>query len=228
MAASVTEDLDLDVAGAFDVFFEIEPALLEIAAAEPVDLGKGGLEFRRVPAELHADATTAGGALEHHRVADPFRLGERDRHIGQQAGARQQGHALLLRDLARRVFQAKAAHLVRLGADEDDARGRAGLGEASVFAEETIAGMNRLGAGPLGDLENLLRHEVALRRRRRSDQHGFVRLTHVQRAGIRLRIDSYGADTHFPECPDDAASDGTTIGDEDFAEQSSWYLVVSI
>ena len=169
MAAAVAENLDLNVPGTLDVLLDVETALLEIATAEPIHLGKRGFEFGRVPAQLHADATTAGGALQHHRVADRLSGAQRRRDVRQQAGARQEPHTLLLRDLAGRVLQAEAAHLLRLGTNEDDAGGRTGFGKTGVFAQKAIARMDRLRSRLLRHFENLLPHQIALRGRRRAD-----------------------------------------------------------
>src|SRR4051795_7805449 len=46
------------------------------------------------------------------------------------------------------------------GADEDDPGLLAGAREGGVLGQEAVPGMDRLGAGLLGDLDDLLDHEV--------------------------------------------------------------------
>ena len=55
-----------------------------------------------------------------------------------------------------------------------------------VFAQESVARMNRLRARLPRRFENRPHRQIALRRRRRPDQHRLIRLLHVQANGGRL------------------------------------------
>jgi hypothetical protein len=94
-------------------------------------------------------------------------------------------------------------------ADEDDAVGRAGLGELLVLGEEAVAGMDGLGAGGQRRADDLVDHQVGLARRRRADAHRLVGQAHMAGAGIGLGIHGDGADAHAPRGLDDAAGDLT-------------------
>ena len=113
MAVAVAEDLHLDVARVLDVLLEKDAGLLEVGARQPLDRLEGLAQFVGAPAQAHADAAAAGGALEHDRVADARRFGLGVAGVGQQAGARQQRHPVLLGQRARRVLEAEGAHLRR-------------------------------------------------------------------------------------------------------------------
>ncbi len=135
----------------------------------------------------------------------------------QQAGARQQRHAVLLGQIARRVLEAEGAHLRRRGADEGDAGGLAGFGEVGVLGEETVAGVDGLRAGSLGDLQDPVGAQVALGGGRRAEQHGLVGLAHVADAGVGFGIHGHAMHAQCFERADDAAGDGAAVGDQDLA-----------
>ena len=103
-------------------------------------------------------------------------------------------------------------------ADEGDAVLRQFLGKRSSLGQEAITRMHRLGPGLLAGRDDLVRDQIALRGGRRADVHGFVSHLHKRRAGIGIRIDRDGLDTHPPGGLNHPASDFATVGDEDFFE----------
>ena len=50
------------------VLLEKDTALGEIVACKAINRVESLIQFRLVPAELHADATTAGSTLQHHLI----------------------------------------------------------------------------------------------------------------------------------------------------------------
>ena len=92
------------------------------------------------------------------------------------------------RDLARTVLQAEVADLRRGRADEDDAGRGAGFGERGILAQEAVARMDRLGAGCSRRLDERLLVEVALRDAALPDRDRLVRLAHVRRIAVGLRV----------------------------------------
>jgi hypothetical protein len=87
--------------------------------------------------------------------------------------ARHHRHAGLLHQRLGAVLQAHGADGGRR-ADEDDARRGAGFGELGALGQEAVAGMDRLGARALGDLDDLVDDQIALARGRRPDRIGLV------------------------------------------------------
>ena len=75
--------------------------------------------------------------------------------------------------------------------------------------------MHRLGAAFLAGGDDLVDHQVALRRRRRADRDGLIRHLDVQRVAVGLGIDRDGLDPHPPGGLDDATGDFAAIGNED-------------
>ena len=80
-AVIVGKDLHLDVARMLEIALQVD-----VRAAEGA-LRRSSAGFERRGeiigplGDPHADAAAAGGRLDHHRVADPFRLGDRGRFI---------------------------------------------------------------------------------------------------------------------------------------------------
>ncbi|OIQ81148.1 hypothetical protein GALL_370930 [mine drainage metagenome] len=226
MPGAVAEHLHLDVARRLHILLQVDAGFLEVGARQTLDPRVGLLQLVFAPDQLHADAAAAGRALEHHRKADAPRLGQRMAGVGQQAGSRQQRHAILPRQFARGVLEAEGAHLRRRGADEVDAGGLAGFGEIRVLRQEAVAGMDGLRAGLPGRVEDGLGLQIALRRRTRADAHGGIGHAHVSAVAVGLGIHRHGANAHALEGADDAAGDGAAIGDQDGVEHGVLRRVV--
>ncbi len=106
----------------------------------------------------------------------------------------------------------------RIGADEDDARLRQRPREGRPLAEEAVARMHRLRARLLAGLDDLVDHEIGLRRRGRPDGDRFVGHFDVQRILVGLGIDGDGLDPHATRGLDDPTGDFATVGDENLLE----------
>src|SRR5690242_13028617 len=94
--------------------------------------------------------------------------------IGEQATARQQGQAAAFGQFTRAMLETEVAHLCWRGPDEDDARRRAGRGEAGVLRQEAIPGMYGLRAAAPRHFQYGLLAQVALRCRCRADAISLV------------------------------------------------------
>jgi hypothetical protein len=106
-ALAVAEDLHLDVAGLLDVLLQVDAGLLEVGPGQAVHGGIGLRELVLAPDQAHADAAAAGGALQHHRVADAVGFRRRVARVDQQARTGQQGHAVPLGQGAGGVLEAE-------------------------------------------------------------------------------------------------------------------------
>jgi hypothetical protein len=94
------------------------------------------------------------------------------------------GHMVLGADLVPHDIQG-----LDPGADEGDAGGVQRPGEVRVLAEESVAGVHRLGAGVLAGPDDRLDAEVALGGRGGADPDGGVGLAHVAGAGVGIAVD---------------------------------------
>jgi len=105
-----------------------------------------------------------------------------------------------------------------VGADEDDAGLLQCRRESLALGQETVAGMDRLGARFLAGRDDLLDDQVALSGRRRTDQDGLVGHLDMERILVGLRINGNRLDPHLPGGLDDPAGDFAAIGDQNAFE----------
>ena len=66
--------------------------------------------------------------------------------------------------------------------------------------------------------------EIALERRRRADAHGLVRLEHVQRSAVGVRVDDRRRDADVATRPDHPDSDLTPVDYEDLLHVVTYSL----
>ena len=142
---AVRDHLHLDVAGAGDQLFQEDHP----GAEGPLGLLAGALVgVGEVFGNVHpADAAsaTAGGGLEHERVADPAGGGQRlVQAVDRAAAPRRDRHADLLGDQLGADLVAQLAHGVPGWADEGDAEGFHQVGETGVLGDEAPAHPDRV------------------------------------------------------------------------------------
>ena len=175
--------------------------------------------------DAHALAAAAGGGLDHHRIAD-F-VGDLHGMLGALDHAEEARHR---RDLGRGGGLLRldlVAHRgdgAGIGADEDDAGLGERLREGLTLGEEAVAGMDRLGAGLLAGVDDLVDQEIGLGGRSRTDMHSLVGHRHVDRVAVGVGIDGHRLDAHFLGRLDDAAGDLAPVGNQDFIEHCSRFL----
>ena len=78
--------------------------------------------------------------------------------------------------------------------------------------------MHRVRAGLAHGVHDLVDDDIGLVGGRRPDMHRLIRHSHMQRLAVGVGIDGDRRDPHLPCGFDDAASDLTAIGDEDFLQ----------
>ena len=218
LAFAITEQLHLNVAGAFDKLFQKQARVFEVGLGQALHRFKRRGHLGCAADQPHANAAAARCAFEHHRIADPRRLAVRLRQVVQQAATGQQGHALRFGQRPRRVLQAKGAHLCWRGADEGDASVFTGLGEVRVFGQKTVAGVDSPRAGGPRRVQNALRVQVALCGWGRADADAGIGHGDVQRIGVGLGIHGHRAQAQRLQAADHAAGDGAAVGDQNGIE----------
>ena len=121
------------------------PALRKLPAASRCTAANDSREFLRRIAAAHADAAAAGGALEHHRIADALRRRERRRQVRQQVGARQQRQARASCASSRAVcLRPKSRICAGVGPMKAMPASSHICAKSRVLGQEAVAGMNRL------------------------------------------------------------------------------------
>src|SRR5207247_77982 len=88
-------------------------------------------------------------------------------------------------------------------------------GEVRVLREKSVAGMDGIGAGAARRPEDVLDGKIALRRRGAADRLRGIGERHVQRPGIRLRIDRDRLEAEPPAGTQYAAGDLAPVGNQD-------------
>jgi hypothetical protein len=219
VALRVGKDLDFDVARLGDVFFDQHMLVAEagnrLAFAEASASGKSSLlSTRRMP----LPPPPAAG-LDQYRVADlvGFTVQQGGRLVVAVV-ARGERHSGLAHQLLGFGFRTHGANRRGRRADEGDAAGGAGFGEIGVLGEEAVAGMDRLGAGAPGGVEDFVGDQIGFAGSGRAEQHGFVGEADMAGVGIGLGIDGDRADAHAAGGLDHPAGDFAAVGDKDLVE----------
>ena len=129
--------------------------------------------------------------------------------------ARRHRHTRVGHQCLGRILQPHRGDAGGARADPDQPRIDHRLRERRILRQEAIARMDRLRPGAYRGSDDLFADQIALARRRRPDMHRLIRLPHMQRLGIGVRIDRDRADTHCPRGANDAAGDLASVGDEE-------------
>ncbi len=225
LAVAVAEDLELDMARAHQVFLQKHRVVAEggtrLAFGGFQLFGEGGTGVD----DPHALAAAAGGGLDQQRIADAVGLGAQA--IGAlviAVVARHDRHAALDHAALGDLFGAHHGHDLGAGADERQARGGDPSRELGVLGEEAETGVDGIGAGGLGGLEDGVDIEVGGGHGGRSDRVDLVGDTGVKCVQVGLRGHGHACDTQFATGLDDADGDFAAVGDEDFFHGCAAYI----
>jgi hypothetical protein len=221
LALAISEHLDLQVPGALDVLLDEHAGIAEVALAQTLNHGEGFAQLHGRAADAHADAASAGRALEHDGIAELLAGHQGCLDVLQQPRAFQHRDALLPCQRSRGVLEAEHAQVLGRGADERHAGVLAGLREGGVFGEEAVAGMNRPGAGVAGDCQELVDRQIRARGRAFAEAVGLLRLAHVRARDVGFGIDRDALNAHGAQASQDAAGNGTAVGDEQLVKHWS-------
>src|SRR5438270_463350 len=130
------------------------------------------------------------------------------------------GCADRLRQLFGGDLRSHEAHSRGWRPDKYDTRLLTCLHESCIFGEETVAGVNSLGYGLPGNLDDGWDTQIALRGWRRANIVGFVGFPHMMRVAICLRIHGDSLDAHFAAGSHNAYSYFAPVGNQNFLEHT--------
>ncbi|MCY1365481.1 hypothetical protein D9M69_523270 [compost metagenome] len=105
---------------------------------------------------------------------------------------------------------------MRVRADPDEAGIDDGAGEFGPLRKKAVAGMDGIGAGALGDVDQLGDIEIGLGRAAAREPIGFVGQLDEKRVHVRLGIDRDRLQTVVATGPNDAHCNLAAIGNQDF------------
>ena len=222
VALAVGEHLDLDVPRRADVLLDVHGAVAERRLGLGLSLTHRGRQLGGLLDDADALAAAAGGRLDHHRQADVGGRRPRPRRrlsmMPSEPGVTGTPAAVIVVRAA--ALSPMRSMRLRRWPDELDAVLAAERAELGALGEEPVAGVDGLGAGLQGRLDEGRHHEVALRRRRRADADGLVGEPHVQAVLVGLGVDGDRPHAELLAGADDADGDLAAIGDEDLAEHA--------
>ena len=178
------------------------------------------VEFGNVfhmPGDLDAAATTAMSRLDRHRQAMLLGKGHdfrRRRHRAVAAGNQRRADAGS--DPPGLNLVAERFDDMRIRADPDQACIDDGAGKLSPLGQEAVTWMYGVGAGALGDADQLFDVEIGFRRPAAGQPIGLIRQLHEQCVHVRIGIDGNRADAMVAAGADDANGDFATVGNQHF------------
>src|SRR5215216_6405575 len=219
LTVRVGEDLYLHVPEPFEVLLDVDRAVAEVGPCLPARAEIGGLDLGLGLHHPHPLPPAAGARLDDQRIAD---LGadalDLILALATALGTRGHGDARLDRGLAGLRFVAHPADGARVGTDELQADPLADLGETGVLGEETVAGMDGVGARKLSGGDDGRYVEVAAHSRRRADADRLVGQLVVQGVPISGGVDSDAPHSQLAAGPDNAQGDLAAVRHEDLAD----------
>ena len=223
VAVRVREHLHLDVPRVLEVPLDVDRRVGEIRPA----LALRGLERLHGlvgrPHDLHPLAATAGSRLDDQRIADLLaERGDLVRRPDRIGRARNDRDARLLHRPARPRLRSHQLDRSRRRADPDEPRVLDRAGERGVLGEEAVPGMNRLGARARGRVEQLLRDQIRLGGGVAAERQGLVGVERMRRQPVGVGVDRHRRDLHVAERSEDAKSDLSAVGDQDFGEHTPY------
>jgi hypothetical protein len=133
-------------------------------------------------------------------------------------GAGHQGNAGFRHRLAGACLRSHGLHGGGGWADELHSRIGAGLRELRVLGEESVTGMNGVGAGVLGHIENLTNVEIGFGGRGGANGIGFLGFAHVERGAVHVRVNHNRGDPHLVAGAQYTHRDLASVGYENFLE----------
>ncbi len=216
----VAEHLHLDVARALDHPLKVEAAVAEGSERLGACLREQAIELRDIARDADSPPAAAGSGLDHHRKADALDNRVRgSRIVNASIAAGDSWNTSLLRNFSRGDLVAHHADRLGARADENQSGLLDGFGESSVFGQEPVARMDRIGAGAFRGIEDCSDVQIRFRGLRRADIDRLVGKLDSERFGVRLAVHLHRADTKFMRRANDADRDLAAVGYEEFLDR---------
>ena len=226
--AAVAQQLNLDMACARHQALYIHTVHTKrrfcLAAAALI----GGSYITSLIHRPHTAPAAAANGLDHD-AAGPIGLllgkellGLCKRHRLGTAG--HQRHAALLRQRAGSGLVAQQSQLLWRGADKAHTGGSTSQRKVCVFAQKTVAGVQRIAALLLRNLQQMCAIQIG-RWAAGTQCDGGICGLHMGCLRIILRIDRKAGNAQFLQGADDAQGDFTAVGDQDFFKHRTLVLI---
>ena len=218
-AVRVAEHLHLDMARPFDVAFDVEPPVTEVALSFGTRARYFAVERTRLAHDPHPLATAAGRRLDQERKSDP-------------GGARRETRGVVIFDRRGRhrktatLDEAARPHLVthqvdrfRGRPDKDQARIRHAVRKSGVFGKKAIPRMDCVGLGFRGRAQNFIRVEIGAHGRRTANRNREVGGRDRRRVAVGRVVNHRASESHRLHGAQHAHRDLPAIGDQHGAKR---------
>ena len=227
MTLLVGKHLDLDMPRLEQVFLHQHLPVAERRQRLTLGGGQGFGQLADVLDHLHALATAARRGLEQHRVADTLTGGAEGLQVlGLAVITRHKGYASRFHQGLGRGFAAHGVDCRGGRAEEDQACRLDGPGEAGVFREEAVAGVNRLGAAGVGGGNQLVDLQVTIGGLAAAQVDADIGFTAMAGIAVDGAVHSHGGQPHGLGGTHDPAGDFATVGHQNGVEcaheRGSW------
>ena len=220
-ALAIPERLHFHMPGSGNAGFHEQPRVAELRLGQTLHGDETLRQLVGIRAARHADAAATGRAFQHHRKAYSLPPFLRRVQVAKHVAAGQERHVGGPSQRPCFVLQAETADVLRARADEGDAGRFQRFGEGRVFAQEAVAGMNRLGLRAGNGVQELGLVQVGLRHPAFAERHRFPRRFHVQRIAVRFRVDRHAGNAERIQRPTDAHRDLAAVGDQHLVEHGA-------
>ncbi len=226
-ALPVARDLHLDVTRArkqlLDIDFAVAERLLRFVLAKLI----GALELGLVEHRPHAAPAAARDRLDHDAVGRLVEERPRLFEAGRLRGTLQYRHLALLGQGARCRLVAEQVERLRRGPDKDQASRFTSPGELGVFAQEAVAGMDRIAPALFRSCDNLRDIEVG-GRADALQRPALIAATRVQRVRIVLGEHANRGNSHVSCSARDPDRDFTAIGDQQSFHRTNSFALAHV
>ena len=196
VAVAVGEHLHLDVARVVQIALEVDRGVGEELLAFATGALEGALELLRGERHAEALAAAAAGRLDGDGEAD-LRLAIRSASARVATGSVVPGtigtpaacissRALVLEPIASIALAGGPMNTIPASSQA--------CANGGVLGQEAVAGVDRLGAGALGRVDDLLDVQVVLRRRPVAEVVGLAGARDVGRVAVELGVDGHARD----------------------------------
>ncbi len=220
VAVFVCKHLHFDVFRCFEVLFDVHGIVAEVGFPLALRALERLRDLGLAPDDLHATTAAAtfgfyrdGVAVLGTQFAHFVRLADKVRRAGDDRDAGILHHRPGFRLFAQRL------HCVAWRPDPGDAVGSLdAASELSVFGEEAVPGMDRVGPGPLGNIEYRGLVEVRLACGCRADVVCVVGVLNVAGVAVGIAVDGDRFDTQLFTRSHHTDRDFAAVCDKDFLE----------
>jgi hypothetical protein len=216
----VAEDLDFEVSGASDEFFEEDFIASEGVFRFALGLFEIACELVFGLHDAHTATTAPFGCFEHDgEFHFASRLGRFVEASDGRCGAFEDRHTDLFGDFAGGDFIAQQFEGFVARSYEHDSGVAQGSGKLGIFREEPVAGVHRIDFVFEAQFDDRWDIEVGANRFAWfADGVGFVGFESVQCESVFVRVDRYGTDPEFVGAAEDTDGDFAAVGSKDASD----------